>query len=308
MRILITGATGFIGSHLVRRLLASGHGVVALTRNVESARRVLPARCGCRAWDPAAGPKAADLRRVDAVVNLAGEGIFDRRWTTARKQVLHESRVTGTRALVRALAAVPATARPATLLSASAIGYYGDRGAEELVEAAAAGCGFLAEVCQAWEHEAFTAEELGMRVAAIRIGVVLGKDGGALQKMLLPFRLGLGGRLGSGQQWMSWIHVDDLVGLFAYALDHVEAGGVLNGVAPTPVTNAEFTAALGRAVRRPAVLPVPPIALRMALGEMSTVLLSSQRVLPRAAQRLGFEFRYPEIGPALADLCSARDY
>jgi uncharacterized protein (TIGR01777 family) len=305
VRILITGAMGFIGSHLVRRLLAEGHAVVALTRNVESARRLLPVGCECRAWDPGAGPQAADLQRVDTIVHLAGEGILDRRWTSARKQVLRESRVTGTRALVRALAALPATARPATLLSASAIGYYGDRGDEELDEAAAAGSDFLAGICQAWEREAFVAQELGVRVAAIRMGVVLGKDGGALQKMLLPFQLGLGGRMGSGRQWVSWIHVDDLVGLFAHAIDHPEVSGVLNGVSPAPVTNAEFTAALGRALRRPAVLTVPAIVLRLALGEMSTVLLAGQRVLPRAAQRLGFEFRYPEIGPALADLCYA---
>jgi NAD dependent epimerase/dehydratase family enzyme len=340
MRILITGATGFIGSHLVRHLLADGHAVVALTRNVEGARRVLPVRCECCAWNPAAAPEAAVLHGADAVVHLAGEGIADRRWTPARKQALRESRVTGTRTLVRALAALPATTRPATLLAASAIGYYGDRGDEQLDEAAGppaggpparsplgrsgqvaatvsgdmlvqtgrqaptAGSDFLAEVCEAWEHEAGAAEKLGARVAVIRIGVVLGKNGGALPKMLLPFRLGLGGRLGSGRQWVSWVHVDDLVGLFAYAIDHTEVRGVLNGVAPAPVTNAEFTAALGRALRRPAVLAVPALALRLAFGEMSAVLLASQRVLPRAAQRFGFEFRYPEIGPALADLCS----
>jgi len=304
MRIVITGATGFVGRHLVRRLLADGHAVVALARNVEGARRVLPVRCECHAWDPAAGAEAAVLHGADALVHLAGEGIAGRRWTPARKQAVLESRVAGTRALVRALAALPATARPATLLSASAIGYYGDRGDEQLHEHSAAGSDFLAAVCQAWEHEAVAAEELGVRVAVIRIGMVLGKDGGALQKMLLPFRLGLGGRLGSGRQWMSWIHVDDLVGLFAYAIAHTEVRGVLNGVAPTPVTNAEFTAALGRALHRPAVLPVPAVALRLALGEMSAVLLASQRVLARAAQRLGFEFRYPQIGPALADLCS----
>lgn len=345
MRILITGATGFIGSHLVRRLLAEGHAVVALTRNVEGARRVLPVRCECHTWNPAASPEAAVLRTADAIVHLAGEGIADRRWTPARKQAIRESRVTSTRALVRALAVLPATARPTTLLSASAIGYYGDRGDEQLDEQAAgppvggppgrsplgrsgqvvaaafgymlvrtgrqaptAGSDFLAEVCEAWEHEAVAAEELGVRVAVIRTGVVLGKDGGALQKMLLPFRLGLGGRLGSGRQWMSWIHVDDLVGLFAYAIAHTEVRGVLNGVAPTPVTNAEFTAALGRALHRPAVLRVPAFAPRWALGEMSSVLLASRRVLPRAARRFGFEFRYPEIGPALADLCSTRDH
>jgi uncharacterized protein (TIGR01777 family) len=308
VRIVITGATGFIGSHLVRRLLADGHALVALTRNVEGARRVLPVRCECHAWNPAASPEAAVLRGADALVHLAGEGIADRRWTPARKQAIRESRVAGTGALVRAIAALPDAARLATLISASAIGYYGDRGDEQLDEQAAAGSDFLAEVCRAWEHEAFAAGELGVRVAVVPIGVVLGKDGGALRKTLLPFRLGLGGRLGSGRQWMSWVHVDDLVGLFAHAIDHTEVSGVLNGVAPAPVTNAEFTAALGRALHRPAVLPVPAVALRLALGEMSAMLLASQRVLPRAAQRLGFEFRYPEIGPALADLCSTREH
>jgi uncharacterized protein (TIGR01777 family) len=305
MRILITGATGFIGSHLVRRLLAEGHAVAALTRNVEDARRVLPAGCECRTWKPAASPKAAVLQGADAVVHLAGAGIADRRWTAARKQAIRESRVAGTRALVRALAALPAAACPATLIAASAIGYYGDRGDEQLDEAAAAGTNFLAEVCEGWEREAVAADELGVRVAIIRIGVVLGKEGGALQKMLLPFRLGLGGRLGSGRQWMSWIHVDDLVGLFAYAIEHTEVRGVLNGVAPAPVTNAEFTTALSRVLHRPGILPVPGLALRLALGEMSAMLLASQRVLPRAAQRFGFTFRYPEIGPALTDLCAA---
>jgi uncharacterized protein (TIGR01777 family) len=306
MRILITGATGFIGSHLARRLLAEGHAVAALTRNVEDARRVLPVRCECHAWDPAKAG-AAVLHGADALVHLAGAGIADQRWTPARKRAIRESRIAGTRALVRALATLPAAARPASLTAASAIGFYGDRGDRQLDEAAAPGSDFLAEVCAAWEREAVAAEELGVRVAIIRIGVVLGKDGGALQTMLLPFRLGLGGRLGSGQQWMSWIHVDDLVGLFAYAIDRSEVRGVVNGVAPAPVTNAEFTAALGRALHRPAVLRVPGLGLRLALGEMSAMLLASQRVLPRAAQRFGFTFRYPEIGPALADLCSARD-
>ena len=308
MRIVITGATGFIGSQLVRRLLTDGHAVVALTRDVEGAHRVLPVRCECHPWDPAASPDAAVLRGADALVHLAGAGIADQRWTPARKQAIHDSRVAGTRALVHAVAALPPAARPATLLSASAIGFYGDRGDEALTEQSPSGNDFLSALCQAWEQEAFAARELGVRVAVIRIGVVLGKDGGALEKMLLPFRLGLGGRLGSGRQWMSWIHVDDLVGLFAYAVGHTEVRGVLNGVAPAPVTNAEFTAALGRALHRPAVLAVPAFALRLALGEMSAMLLASQRVLPRAAQRHGFDFRYPEIGPALVDLCSTRDH
>lgn len=305
MRVTITGATGFIGRQLVRRLLADGHAVVALTRNVEAARRVLPVRCMCREWDATAGPEADILRGAQALVHLAGEGVADRPWTPARKQAIRDSRVLSTRSLVRALAALPADTRPATLISASAIGYYGDRGDEELDEQSTPGSDFLAGVCAAWEHEAFAAEPLGVRTVVIRIGVVLGKEGGALGRMLLPFRLGLGGRLASGRQWMSWIHLEDLVGLFARALVTGEATGVVNGVAPQPVTNAGFTAALGHALHRPALMPVPGFALRLVLGDMSTVLLASQRVRPRAAERLGFQFRYSEIGPALADCTTA---
>ncbi|MGE5722952.1 MAG: TIGR01777 family oxidoreductase, partial [Sphingomonadales bacterium] len=301
MRVTITGATGFVGPQLVRRFLSDGHAVTALTRNVAAARRTLPVRCECRQWNVRAGPEVEALRDAEAIVHLAGEGIADRPWTPARKQAIRDSRVLGTRNLVRTVAALPADSRPATLISASAIGYYGDRGDEELDEQSPPGTDFLASVCGAWEHEAFAAEQLGMRTAVVRIGVVLGSGGGALRKMLLPFRLGFGGRLGSGRQWMSWIHLEDLVGLFAHVLTTGEARGVFNGVAPQAVTNAEFTAALGHALHRPAVLPVPAFALRLALGEMSTVLLASQRVRPRAAERLGFRFHYPEIGPALGD-------
>lgn len=304
MKIVMTGATGFIGRKLARRLIAEGHEVVALTRNVERARRVLPFRCVAHPWDPARGTEPATIRTADAIVNLAGEGIADRPWTPARKRAIRESRLTGTRGLVQAIAGLPAEARPRRLISASAIGYYGDRGDDQLDEDSPPGDDFLAAVCQAWEQEAFAAEKLGVRTAVVRIGVVLGKEGGALHKMLPPFRLGFGGRLGSGRQWMSWVHLDDLIGLFVYTIGHAEAAGAINGVAPAPVTNAAFTTALGHAVHRPALLPVPALALRLALGEMSTVLLASARVLPRAAERLGFQFRYPHVAGALADLCS----
>jgi uncharacterized protein (TIGR01777 family) len=243
------------------------------------------------------------IRGADAVVHLAGEGVADHLWTPARKQAIRDSRVGGTRALVRAIATVPSEARPRALISASAIGYYGDRGDEQLDEQSQSGNDFLAEVCTAWEQEAFAAEKLGVRTVVVRLGVVLGKEGGALQKMLLPFRLGLGGRLGSGRQWMSWIHLDDLVSLFVSVIGDGNATGAINGVAPTPVTNAVFTAALGKVLYRPVILSVPAFALRLTLGEMSAILLASQRALPRAAERLGFTFRYPYIRSALAALC-----
>jgi len=303
MKVVITGATGFIGRELVRRLVINGDDVVALTRSAEAARPLLPALCKCQPWNPATGLDPAAIRAVDAIVNLAGEGVADRRWTPARKDAIRASRVLSTRALVGAITALPQEARPRALVSASAIGYYGDRGDEPLDEGSAPGNDFLADVCQAWEHEAFAAERLGVRTAVVRIGVVLGKGGGALQKMLLPFRFGLGGRLGSGRQWMSWIHVDDLVNLFVSAIGSANTAGAVNAVAPTPVTNAAFTAALGHVLRRPTVLAVPAVALRLALGEMSAILLASQRVLPRAAERLRFTFRYHQITDALADLC-----
>ena len=304
MKVVITGATGFIGRKLVGRLLADGHEVLALTRDVEAARVRLPVRCACAVWDPAAGPAPHVLEGADAVVHLAGEGVADGPWTPARREAIRRSRVAGTHALVGAIAAVPKSARPAAFLSASAIGYYGDRGEEVLDESADPGTDFLAGVCRAWEGEALAAEELGVRSVAVRVGVVLGKDGGALAKMLPPFQLGIGGRLGSGRQWMSWIHLDDLVSLLVFLIGNGRATGPVNGVAPEPVTNASFTAALGKALHRPVLLPVPAFALRLALGEMASVLLASQRVLPRAAERLGFRFRYPELAGALAALCA----
>lgn len=304
MKVVLTGATGFVGRPLVGRLLSDGHDVTALSRDGARAQRRLPVRCACRAWDAQGTLDPAALRGADAVLHLAGEGVADAPWTASRKHAIRESRVAGARALVRALSALPAHERPQVLISASAIGYYGDRGDEELDEQAWAGEGFLAEVCRAWEREVFQADPLGLRTAAIRIGVVLGKQGGALQQMLLPFRMGVGGRIGSGTQWMSWIHLEDLVGLFAHVLTHPEARGAINGVAPAPVTNATFATELGRVLGRPSLLPIPAVALRAALGEMSTVLLASQRALPRMAERFGFTFQYPDIARALRDLCA----
>jgi len=304
MKVVVTGATGFVGPPLVRDLLAAEHAVTALSRDAARAVRRLPARCRVLTWDAAGPLDPGALRGADAVVHLAGDGIADARWSAARKRAIRGSRVDTSAALVHAIGQLAATERPRVLVSASAIGWYGDRGDAALDENSAGGTGFLAEVCRDWEQAVFTARALNVRTVAVRIGVVLGRDGGALTPLLPLFRLGLGGRVGSGRQWFSWIHLQDLVGLLRYVVEHPDASGPINGVAPEPVTNATFTAELGRALRRPALFPVPAAALRVAFGEMSTLLLASQRVHPHAAQRLGFAFRYPTVRSALEDLCA----
>jgi uncharacterized protein (TIGR01777 family) len=296
MKTLVTGATGFVGEALLRRL----EDPRLLSRDAVAARaatsfEALP-------WDPAAGPPpAAAFAGVDAVLHLAGEPVAGGRWTAARKARIRDSRVLGTRHLVAGLRALPAGKRPRVLVSASAVGFYGDRGDEELDERAAPGTGFLAEVCREWEGEALAAEGLGVRTVCVRIGVVLGPGGGALGKMLLPFRLCLGGPLGGGRQWMPWIHREDLVGLLLHAAKADGLRGPVNGTAPSPATNREFTRALGRAVGRPAVLPAPGFALRLLLGEFADILLHSQRALPRAAEASGFRFGFPSLEAALRD-------
>jgi hypothetical protein len=277
MNIAISGASGFIGRHLMKSLAAAGHAPRALSRHA---------------------PPAESLRAADVVIHLAGEPIAQR-WTAQAKRRIGESRVAGTRHLVEALAGLPR--RPEALICASAIGYYGSRGDEILTESSAPGSGFLPELCVAWESEAQAAEALGMRVVRMRTGLVLDARGGALQRMLPPFRMALGGRLGSGRQWMSWIHLEDLARLFQFAVEN-PVRGPLNGVAPDPVINSDFTRELARALRRPALFPVPEFALRLLFGEMADVLLSSQRVAPRAAQAAGFRFRFPQLAPALASL------
>jgi uncharacterized protein (TIGR01777 family) len=304
VKVVVTGGTGFIGSRLVEQQLAAGHDVSVLTRDVAQAARRLPARCKPQSWNPVGPVDPVLLRRSDAVIHLAGEGVADARWTAARKQAIRASRILSTSALVRALGKLPAPERPQTFLSASAIGFYGDRGNAELDESTGAGEGFLAEACQAWEHEVFRAQDLGVRTAAVRVGIVLGKHGGALAKMLPAFRLGAGGCLGSGAQWMSWIHLDDLVALFAFLLDRPDAQGPVNGVAPKPVTNDAFTKEIGRVLGRPTLFGVPAFLLRTVVGEMAAVLLASQRVLPRMASQLGFAFRFSDLSEALADLCT----
>jgi uncharacterized protein (TIGR01777 family) len=238
------------------------------------------------------------LRDADAVIHLAGEPVAQR-WNDDVKRRIRESRVAGTSNLVQALAKLET--RPRTLICASAVGYYGSRGDETLTESSSPGSDYLAEVCQAWEKAAQDAESLGVRVVRMRTGLVLDPRGGALARMLPPFKLGIGGKLASGRQWNSWIHIEDLSGLFHLALT-APIQGPVNGVSPNPVTNADFTRTLAAAVKRPAIFPVPAMGLKLLFGEMGEVLLSSQRVLPKTAESAGYRFRFPQLGAALADL------
>jgi len=296
MNITITGASGFIGRRLLKVLGSAGHNLRVLSRH---AGTNMPGGVRVSAWDAVkAAPARESLENADAVIHLAGEPVAQR-WSPEVKQRIRQSRVEGTRRLVEGLSAL--SRRPAVLVSASAVGYYGSRGDELLDESSAAGGDFLSEVCVAWEREAQTAGALGMRVAIIRIGMVLDASGGALARMLLPFRMGVGGRLGSGRQWMSWIHLADLAEQFRFAVENPVAG-VWNGVAPAPVTNLEFTRELAHALQRPAFLPVPAFGLKILFGEMAEVLLESQRVAPRAAQAAGFRFQFPQLSAALGDL------
>ncbi len=296
MNITLTGATGFIGARLVERLRSEGHQLRLLTR------RPRPDGEGPRyfAWDAEKDePPPESLHHANAVINLAGEPVA-RRWNDDVKRRIRDSRVNGTRRLVEALSVT--SPRPEVLISGSAIGYYGNRGDEILTEASPPGKGFLPELSVEWEKSAELAEALGIRVVRLRIGIVLGSGGGALAQMMTPFRLGVGGRLGSGKQWMSWIHLEDLVGMIVFALENRNAAGPFNATAPGPVRNAEFTQALARALHRPAVLPVPRFGLKLLFGEMANVMLESQRVLPKAAEAAGYRFRFRELNAALADI------
>jgi uncharacterized protein (TIGR01777 family) len=293
MRTLVTGATGLIGKALIDRLESA----VVLTRDQARAKHSFP-KAEAHAWSPEAGPPpAVALDGVDVIFNLAGESVAEGRWTDDKKRRIRDSRVLGTRNLVAGLAALEK--RPRVLVSASAVGYYGDRGDEELVETSAAGRGFLAEVCAAWEHEALAAADLGIRVVCVRIGIVLALGGGALAKMLTAFRLGAGGKLGDGRQWMPWIHVDDVAGILLHASQDARIQGALNAVGPCPVTNADFTRALGQAVHRPTLLSVPKVALRLAFGEMGGILTDSQRALPKVAEQTGYAFKHVALDGAL---------
>ncbi|MCC7262863.1 MAG: TIGR01777 family oxidoreductase [Candidatus Latescibacteria bacterium] len=291
MKVLVSGTGGLIGGGLVRALRALGHEVWCLRRGSTSGETI--------GWDPAAGHlEAAVLEGLDAVVHLAGENIAAGRWTPARKRAILDSRVQGTRLLCERLAGL--NRRPSVLVGASAVGYYGDRGAEELDESCPPGTGFLAEVCQAWEGAADPARQAGIRTAHLRFGMVLSGEGGALARMALPFRLGLGGRLGSGRQYLGWISLADAVHAATHLLERPGLDGAFNALSPHPCTNAEFTRALGQVLHRPTLFPVPAWAARLALGEMAEeLLLASTRALPRRLLASGFTHTHPELAPTL---------
>ena len=293
MHVLITGGTGFIGHPLCRQLLQAGHTLSVLTRDPVRARGTLPAPVRVLAT-------LDEARDVEAVVNLAGEPLMAGRWNPARKATFRASRLDTTRSLIAWMARQ--SVRPRVLVSGSAIGYYGPRDDEALDESALPGDDFAAQLCRDWETEAMQAEGLDVRTCRLRTGIVLAADGGALAKMLPPFRLGAGGPMGDGRQWMSWIHRDDLVGMIQWLLDRDQAGGAYNGTAPVPVTNRDFARTLGTALHRPAVLPTPAFVLRAGFGEMAQLLLTGQRVLPAHALAEGFTFRFPTLDAALDDL------
>ncbi len=291
MKVLVTGSHGLIGGELVADLRAGGHAVTPLVR-----RRAGP---GEASWDPAAGRiDAAALEGHDAAVHLAGIGIGDHRWTAAHKKAVLESRVQGTALLARTLASL--SSPPRVLASGSAVGYYGDRGDEELTETSGPGSGFLSDVVQQWEAAAAPAADAGIRVAFLRSGVVMSAKGGGLKKQLLPFKAGIAGKLGSGRQYLSWISITDHVAATEHVLATESLGGPVN-VTAIPVTNAEFTRALGRVLRRPTVMPVPTPALNLLFGSqmVAEMMLVSQRAVPAALEASGFQLRYPEIEPAL---------
>jgi uncharacterized protein len=302
MRVAVTGATGTIGSAAVQALLSRGDEVVALSRDADRARERLGPRVDPVAWpDPAAAPPPPDaLAGCDAVLNLIGEPL-DQRWTDASKRRIRESRIPTTRNLVQALA--EADPRPRALVSQSGSGVYGARGDEPVDESEPQAEGeFVADTVTAWEHEARRAEDLGVRVAIARTGVVLSSGSGALAKMLPPFKLGVGGPVAGGHQYFPWIHLEDEVGALLFALDTDGAIGPLNLAAPAAVTNAELSKALGRVLRRPAVMPVPALALRLLYGEMAEIVVTGVRLEPRRLEELGYSFRWPELEPALRDV------
>lgn len=294
MRVLMSGASGLLGTVLSQALETRGDGVTALARKeaLSNEKQI--------SWQPGRALDPALVSGFDAVIHLAGESVVGR-WTTAKKQRIRDSRVLGTRTLAEA--AARAAQKPAIFLAASAIGYYGNRDDEILGETSSSGTGFLAETCREWEAAAGPVQQAGIRLIHARIGVVLSKKGGALDKMLLPFRLGFGGRLGSGKQWWSWIHIDDIVGAMLHIMNNENVRGAVNLTSPNPVTNSEFTSILGKALSRPVIFPVPEFALQLALGEMGKeVLLGSQRVQPRKLIGDGYSFKFPQLSGALENL------
>jgi len=298
MKILVTGATGLVGSALVGSLSRDGHTVCRLvrpeTKTAGGARGAFDVT-----WNPATGELGGAAVGADAVVNLAGASIAGSRWSESRKKILRSSRVDATRALLTAIGKM--NAKPSVLVSASAVGFYGNRGDEVLSESSPPGEGFLSDLAKDWEAEALRAEMFRARVVLLRLGIILAKQGGALPKMALPFRLGLGGRIASGQQWMPWVAIDDVVEIIKFVIGTRDVGGPINMVAPEPVRNVEFTRALANVLHRPALFPAPAMALKLGLGQemAEALLLSSHRVVPAALTRIGYRFLHPQLEPAL---------
>jgi len=303
MRIFITGGSGLIGSRLKKRLRARGDEVCILTRRPEAIANE-PGVIAVKGDPMQTGPWMDAVTNCDAVVNLVGEGVFNKRWTAAFKDIIVQSRVASTKHVVRALAAAPKRpdGSPKVLVSASAIGYYGPHGDEELTESSPPGTDTMAKLCIDWENAAHEAKAAGVRVVCLRVGVVLDKNGGALKKMLPPFKMFVGGPIGSGKQYMSWIHHDDLIGQILFAIDLPTFSGPLNGTAPNPVTNAEFSSTLGKVLGRPSVFPTPAFMLKLALGEVASIVTTGQRVLPKASLDAGYQFRFTDLEAALKEI------
>jgi uncharacterized protein (TIGR01777 family) len=306
MRVFVTGGTGLIGRRLIRQLLARGDQVVLLTRRYGTARQMFGPECGLVEGDPMQAQEewmnaAADC---DGVVNLAGENVFNKRWNAAVKQLLIDSRVKSAEHVAQALARKPrrGDGQPRVLVNASAIGIYGPQDDEELTEDSPAGNDFLARLCLDWEKAARAVESSGVRCAVVRVGIVLDAEGGALAKMLTPFKMCAGGPIGNGRQYMSWIHHEDMTGVLLHALDSPAVSGSLNGTAPNPVTNRVFSKALGRALHRPAFLPMPRFALRLLIGEAADVVATGQRVLPTHTVASGYVYRFAGIDDALENI------
>jgi uncharacterized protein (TIGR01777 family) len=305
MRVFVTGGTGLVGTRLVGKLLERGDQPVVLTRRQAEARQALGPQVEVVEGNPMQpGPWAEKIDGCDAVISLVGENVFARRWNAKFKQMLVDSRVRSAENVAAALARRPrrADGQPKVLVNASAIGYYGPRGDEELTEESPPGDDFLARLCVDWERAARAVESAGVRCAVVRVGVVLDRKGGALVKMLTPVKLFVGGPIASGRQYISWIHHEDVVGLFLLALDNASCSGPLNGTAPNPATNGDFMRALGKAMGRPSFVWTPAFALRLGLGEVAGLINTGQRVLPKKALTLGYTFKYPTVDVALADI------
>ncbi len=299
-KVLVTGGTGFIGSRVCDTLHNKDCVVNVVSRNPERAKHKLESVEEIYAWDPEKEKLPTEATSdVQAVIHLAGETIAGR-WTSDKKRRIRDSRVISTRNLVNSFS--DSDPKPNVLICASAIGLYGDSGEDSFSEDTPPGTDFLAEVCQEWETEAYKASELGIRIVTVRIGLVLGLGGGLLQQVLTPFKIGVGGKLGSGQQWMSWIHIDDVVGIIFHALENDNIQGALNATAPKPVRNIEFTKALGSVLHRPAILPAPYFGLKLMMGEFADFVLLSQNVLPDRTVASGYEFKFPTIDAALSNL------